>query len=95
VVGGYVLAGELLAANGDHRVAFQRYEDAFRKYSTVTRKANAGPFLAPRSRVRIALRNWMFNNGLMLKMMLKMADSLASGIELRDYERETAARGRR
>jgi 2-polyprenyl-6-methoxyphenol hydroxylase-like FAD-dependent oxidoreductase len=94
VVGGYVLAGELLAADGDHRVAFQRYEDAFRKYSTVTRKANAGPFLAPGSRLRIGMRNWMFNSRLMLKLMLKMADSLASGIELRDYERETAACGR-
>jgi len=94
VVGGYVLAGELLAANGDHTTAFQRYEDAFRRYSGVARKANAGPFLAPRSKVRIRLRDWMFTNRWMLKMMLKMTDSFASDIELREYERENAACGR-
>ncbi|MFD1051783.1 FAD-dependent oxidoreductase, partial [Kibdelosporangium lantanae] len=90
----YVLAGELLAAGGDHRVAFPTYTEMFVKYSGITRKANAGPFMAPGSRLRIALRNWMFNNKLMLRMMLKMTDNIAEGVELKDYERETEACGR-
>jgi 2-polyprenyl-6-methoxyphenol hydroxylase-like FAD-dependent oxidoreductase len=94
LVGGYVLAGELLAAGGDHRVAFPRYTEMFRKYSGVAKKANAGPFLAPGSKLKTALRNWMFNSKLMLKLMLKMTDNYATDIELTDYERESAACGR-
>ncbi len=39
VVGAYVLAGELAAADGDHRVAFRRYEELFRAYATISRRA--------------------------------------------------------
>lgn len=85
VVGAYVLAGELAAAHGDHRVAFKNYEDAFRSYASITRKGNAGPFLAPGSKMKIRMRNWMFRNKLMLKMMFKMTDKFATSIDLKDY----------
>lgn len=85
VVGAYVLAGELAAAGGDHRVAFQRYEAAFRDYAKVSRQGSAGPFLAPASRARMAMRNWMFRTPWMLRLLLKTTDRFATGITLQDY----------
>jgi 2-polyprenyl-6-methoxyphenol hydroxylase-like FAD-dependent oxidoreductase len=91
VVGAYVLAGELLAAGGDHRVGFQRYEERFRGYAKVSEQGNAGPFLAPGSRLRMRLRNWMFNSPFLLRTMLKLTDRFATGIELVDYPEIAAA----
>ncbi|MEU7827944.1 FAD-dependent monooxygenase [Nonomuraea sp. NPDC049129] len=85
LVGAYVLAGELAAANGDHRVAFRRYEEGFREYAKVSEKGNAGPWLAPPSKGRIRMRNWMFKASFMLKLMMKMADDFAENITLKDY----------
>ncbi|GLY37363.1 FAD-dependent oxidoreductase [Amycolatopsis sp. NBRC 101858] len=85
VVGAYVLAGELLAANGDHRVAFARYEELFRGYAKVSQRGSAGPFLAPPSRLRIKLRDWTFKSRFLLRMMLKATDNFATDIELKDY----------
>jgi 2-polyprenyl-6-methoxyphenol hydroxylase-like FAD-dependent oxidoreductase len=85
IVGAYVLAGELVAAYGDHRVAFQRYEEEFRSYASISKKGSAGPFLAPGSRTRMRLRNWTFKSAFLLRMMLKMTDKFATGITLKDY----------
>ncbi|GAA4489139.1 FAD-dependent monooxygenase [Actinoallomurus oryzae] len=85
VVGAYVLAGELAAAGGDHRTAFRRYEEQLRGYAKVARKGNAGPFLAPPTQARIAMRNQMFKRRLLLKSMLWTADRFASDIDLADY----------
>jgi 2-polyprenyl-6-methoxyphenol hydroxylase-like FAD-dependent oxidoreductase len=85
VVGAYVLAGELLAAGGDHRVAFARYESLFRGYAKIAAKANAGPYLAPPTRSRMAMRNWMFRSRLMLKLLLKSTDWFATDIDLPAY----------
>ncbi|MEV0404429.1 FAD-dependent monooxygenase [Actinoallomurus sp. NPDC050550] len=85
VVGAYVLAGELAAAGGDHRVAFRRYEEEFRGYAKIARKGNAGPFLAPPTQARITMRNQMFKRRLLLKSMLWMTDRFASNIDLKDY----------
>ncbi|MEV6626631.1 FAD-dependent monooxygenase [Amycolatopsis sp. NPDC051106] len=85
VVGAYVLAGELLAAGGDHRVAFARYEELFRGYAKVSQRGSAGPFLAPPSRLRIKLRDWTFKSRFLLRMMLKATDNFATDIELKDY----------
>jgi 2-polyprenyl-6-methoxyphenol hydroxylase-like FAD-dependent oxidoreductase len=85
VVGAYVLAGELAAADGDHRVAFRRYEELFRDYATISRKGNAGPFLAPRTRTRMALRNWTFRSRVLLGLMMRMTDRFATDIDLPDY----------
>ncbi|WIV54603.1 FAD-dependent monooxygenase [Amycolatopsis nalaikhensis] len=85
IVGAYVLAGELLAADGDHRVAFARYEELFRGYAKVSQRGSAGPFLAPPSPLRIKLRDWTFKSRFLLGLMLKATDKFATDIELRDY----------
>ncbi|WP_290057946.1 FAD-dependent monooxygenase [Amycolatopsis solani] len=85
VVGAYVLAGELLAADGDHRVAFARYEEQFRGYAKISQRGSAGPFLAPPSPLRIKLRDWTFKSRFLLGLMLKATDKFATDIELTDY----------
>ena len=85
VVGAYVLAGELLAAGGDHRVAYARYEEVMRRYAKVAKKGNAGPFLAPRTRFGGWVRNATFRFRPMLWLMMRMTDGYATDIELRDY----------
>ncbi len=85
IVGAYVLAGELRAAGGDHGIAFRAYEAQLRRYASVARKASAGPFLAPPTRLRMRLRNWTFKSKLLLALMLKLTDSFATDIELKDY----------
>ncbi|GAA0371227.1 FAD-dependent monooxygenase [Actinoallomurus spadix] len=85
IVGAYVLAGELAAADGDHRTAFRRYEEELRGYAKVARKGNAGPFLAPPTRRRITMRDQMFKRRLLLRSMLWMTDRFASNIDLKDY----------
>lgn len=85
IVGAYVLAGELMAAGGDHQVAFRRYEEQFRPYARISRRGSAGPFLAPGSRMKIRMRNWTFTSKTLLRLMLKVTDKLATGIDLTDY----------
>ncbi|GAA0216916.1 FAD-dependent monooxygenase [Saccharothrix mutabilis subsp. mutabilis] len=85
VVGAYVLAGELVAARGDHTRAFARYESLMRGYAKVAAKANAGPFLAPPTRRRIALRNAVFRSRVLVKLLLKSTDWFATDIDLPDY----------
>lgn len=85
VVGAYVLAGELRAADGDHRVAFARYEELMRDYAKVSQRGSAGPFLAPPSPLRIKLRDWTFKSRFLLGLMLKATDKFATDIELPDY----------
>ncbi|ADJ46938.1 FAD-dependent oxidoreductase [Amycolatopsis mediterranei S699] len=85
VVGAYVLAGELLEAGGDHRVAFARYEELMRDYAKVSQRGSAGPFLAPPSRLRITLRDWTFKSRFLLGLMLKATDKFATDIELPGY----------
>ncbi|WP_433058897.1 FAD-dependent monooxygenase [Dactylosporangium sp. CS-033363] len=85
VVGAYVLAGELRAASGDHRAAFANYETEFRPYAKVSKQGSAGPFLAPPTRTRIALRDWTFRSPWLLRQMLKLTDKYATGIELKNY----------
>ncbi|GAB3167219.1 FAD-dependent monooxygenase [Amycolatopsis stemonae] len=85
VVGAYVLAGELLAANGDHRAAFARYEEQFRGYAKISQRGSAGPFLAPPSPFRIKMRDWTFKSRFLLGLMLKATDKFATDIELKDY----------
>ncbi|GII29023.1 FAD-dependent monooxygenase [Planotetraspora mira] len=85
MVAAYVLAGELAAADGDHRVAFRRYEEEFRDYAKIAKNGNAGGFLAPRTRGRIRMRNWIFKAGFLFKLMMKMTDKFATDITLKDY----------
>ncbi len=62
VVAAYVLAGELAAANGDYRVAYDRYERLLRPYVARGQKQARGgaDFLAPPTEKKIAQRNRFF-----------------------------------
>lgn len=85
VVGAYVLAGELLAVHGDHRVAGARYQEVMRRYAKVAEKGNAGPFLAPRTRLGRWVRDATFRFRPLLWLMMRMTDEYATDIDLRDY----------
>ncbi|TNC22397.1 FAD-dependent monooxygenase [Amycolatopsis alkalitolerans] len=90
VVGAYVLAGELTTAEGEHRAAFRGYQDRMRPYAAIARQGSAGPFLAPKSRSRIRLRNAVFQRRLLLRLMMRMTDRYATDIDLRGYPSLTA-----
>ncbi|MDP9844029.1 FAD-dependent monooxygenase [Streptosporangium lutulentum] len=85
IVGAYVLAGELAAAGGDHRVAFRKYEEAFHGYAKVARQGGAGRFLAPATRRGIRMRNRLFKNRFLFQAMMRLTDRFATDIELKDY----------
>ena len=85
LVGAYVLAGELVAADGDHVRAFARYDRLMHRYAAIARSGTAGPFLAPRSAARIRLRNAAFNSRLLLRLMMGLTDRFATRIDLPDY----------
>lgn len=85
IVAAYVLAGELDAAGGDHGRAFARYDTLMHRYAKVARSGNAGPFLAPPTRLRLRLRNAMFTNRLAYRVMMRMTDAFATDIDLPDY----------
>ena len=59
LVGAYVLAGELASAAGDHRAAFDRYQNEMRSYVARGQKLAKGNAigLIPRSRTQIWFRN--------------------------------------
>jgi 2-polyprenyl-6-methoxyphenol hydroxylase-like FAD-dependent oxidoreductase len=58
VVGAYVLAGELAAASGDVRLAFERYESVLRPYAAQCQQLPPGGVksFAPNTRIGIAMR---------------------------------------
>lgn len=85
VVGAYVLAGELHRAGGDHVTAFREYTELFRPYAKVSMNGNAGPFLAPGTKTRMSMRNWMFNRKVLFGAMMKLTDRFATKIDLPDY----------
>jgi 2-polyprenyl-6-methoxyphenol hydroxylase-like FAD-dependent oxidoreductase len=62
VVAAYVLAGELAAADGDHRVAYDRYERLLRPYVARGQKQARGgrDFLAPATAKKIRQRDRFF-----------------------------------
>jgi 2-polyprenyl-6-methoxyphenol hydroxylase-like FAD-dependent oxidoreductase len=62
VVAAYVLAGELAAADGDHRVAYDRYERLLRPYVARGQKQARGgrDFLAPATARKVRQRDRFF-----------------------------------
>jgi 2-polyprenyl-6-methoxyphenol hydroxylase-like FAD-dependent oxidoreductase len=61
MLGAYVLAGELLHANGDHACAFQNYEQRLRPFISEKQRAATqyGGWFAPRTRIGMLARNQM------------------------------------
>ena len=100
LVGAYVLAGELAAADGDHETAFARYEAAMRTYVEKNQKlgtANVQRF-APSTSAAIRMQNislkvlkYLPFKGLMMKAMTKGVADAANSITIPDYARPTAS----
>ncbi|MEU1546851.1 FAD-dependent monooxygenase [Nocardia sp. NPDC005745] len=84
VVGAYVIAGELATADGDHTVAFTRYDEIMKRYAKIAGNSNAGRFLAPKTARGISMRNWFLGSRL-FALMTKYSDNAANDIDLKDY----------
>jgi 2-polyprenyl-6-methoxyphenol hydroxylase-like FAD-dependent oxidoreductase len=96
VVAAYVLAGELAAAGGDYRAAFERYERLLRPYVAKGQKQakGGGAFLAPATQKKIQQRDRMLR---MLpyspaRPVIKyLSTRTATGITLPSYALEARA----
>ncbi|MER7426831.1 FAD-dependent monooxygenase [Nonomuraea rubra] len=90
LVGAYVLAGELAAARGGHRVAFARYEEEMREYAAGCVKMGDGVagFMVPGSRFMAGFLNRYYKIMPYLpgkNLMTSLARKTAENISLRDY----------
>ncbi|MEU5850857.1 FAD-dependent monooxygenase [Saccharopolyspora shandongensis] len=90
LVGAYVLAGELLAADGDHRIAFGRYEAEMRDFVTQNQNlaTEGAKALIPKTASGLWLRNQMFrlmSHFPQLNGLSKGVQNAANAIDLRDY----------
>ena len=92
VIGAYVLAGELMEADGDYEVAYERYEDLMRDFvKRCQQMADGGTdWFVPRTRFRLWLSNQMWRvlpytpwKNMMIEVPLKIGNS----ISLKDYNR--------
>lgn len=90
VVGAYVLAGELAAAEGDYQVAFRNYEDRMREFVAKCQGIADGAtdWYVPQTRFRLWLSNQMWKilpytpwKDMMIEVPLKIGNS----IDLPDY----------
>lgn len=97
VVGAYVLAGELMEADGAYQVAFQRYDFLMRDFVKQCQQIADGgtDWFVPRTRFRLWLSNQMWRvlpytpwKNMMIEVPLKIGNS----ISLKDYaSQENAA----
>ncbi|SDD21991.1 2-polyprenyl-6-methoxyphenol hydroxylase [Mucilaginibacter pineti] len=99
LVGAYVLAGELAAANGDHRIAFKNYEKQMDHFINMNRKLGVTILkdLVSKSKIHLWFQTTMLRLLLklpgkekifrsFLKEMQQAVDEAANAIELKDYE---------
>jgi 2-polyprenyl-6-methoxyphenol hydroxylase-like FAD-dependent oxidoreductase len=89
IVGAYVLAGEL-AKDDDVRAAFARFETRMRPYATRCQNGakRVGEFFAPRTRIGLALRNfmyWVFTTRPMLGFFERLVKDAATDFALPEY----------
>jgi 2-polyprenyl-6-methoxyphenol hydroxylase-like FAD-dependent oxidoreductase len=91
MVGAYVLAGEILKSGGDYKTATAQYEAKFRAYASVSQKISAGRLLAPSTRFGIRLRNLLFSALAVFSPLMKIFDSPATNIKLKDYDSHISA----
>lgn len=87
IVAAYVLAGELAAAGGDHRIAFPAYERRIRTFAKGTQQGGdtTGRFLAPRTDRGIRMRNYLNNKQWFLNFTFKIANSRSTNLDLPAY----------
>jgi 2-polyprenyl-6-methoxyphenol hydroxylase-like FAD-dependent oxidoreductase len=83
----YELAGELAAADGDHRVAFARYESTMRPYAQRCQKGGdrTEMFLAPRTAWGTRARNRLLSTRFLLDYMIKEGRKITSTVELPEF----------
>jgi 2-polyprenyl-6-methoxyphenol hydroxylase-like FAD-dependent oxidoreductase len=90
LVGAYVLAGEIAAAGGDHRVALRRYDEVMRPYVARAQELPPGGAsgYAPSSRLGIRLRDLSMRQMTRwpMKNLLAAQFAKAGDIELPEYE---------
>jgi 2-polyprenyl-6-methoxyphenol hydroxylase-like FAD-dependent oxidoreductase len=96
VVGAYVLAGELKTANGDYRLAFQRYQQAMRGYAEQNQRLllDCPELSIPGTWEEVARREEQFRSREAtaagkpdVSSAAVFMQSAANAIELEDYER--------
>ena len=87
IVAAYILAGELAQADGDHAVAFDRYERIVRPYATRCQDGarSAATMLVPSSRAAPYLRNRLLSSRLGGLLALREATRPAHALTLPDY----------
>ncbi len=87
VVSAYVLAGELAAAGGDHRVAFPHYAERISRFAKGTQKGGdtTGRFMAPQTARGIRMRNYINNQQWFLNLTFKIASSRSTNLKLPAY----------
>lgn len=90
VVGAYVLAGELAATGGDHRVAYAHYEQIMRPYVHRAQRSGAtiSRFMVPKGQLLTALLNRYVRLIPYLpgkQLVANTARRTAEAVELRDY----------
>ena len=85
LLGAYILAGELVTSGGDVAQALRSYDRRMKAPTVIARRGSAAGFLAPSSRLRIRMRDWTFANPLMLRLMMRMTDTVATEGALPDY----------
>ncbi|MFI1994292.1 FAD-dependent monooxygenase [Actinoplanes sp. NPDC020271] len=87
IVSAYVLAGELAAAGGDHRVAFPGYVRRIQKFARGTQEGGdtTGRFLAPRTSRGIWMRNYLNNQKWFLGLISQVANRRAADLDLPAY----------
>lgn len=93
MMGAYILAAELAAAGGDHRVAFARYQEVLAKAAAKGQwqAKGAGDFLAPPTTAKIRRRNLAYrvmSSRLMAKPFAKLLGGAANAVTLDAYPRE-------
>ncbi|RSN21044.1 FAD-dependent oxidoreductase [Streptomyces sp. WAC 05977] len=98
MMGAYVLAGELAAAQGDHEAAFGRYEEKLRGPVKISQKqaAGIGTFLAPKTRFMVGYRNFLYrvlSSRPMTKVFTWITSRAANAATLENYDAPVAARG--
>ncbi|GIH14799.1 hypothetical protein [Rugosimonospora africana] len=88
--GAYTLAGELVAAGGDHRTAFAQYEQQMRPGVAASQKQakEAGPFLAPLTEKKLRQRNRAYrflSKRLVAGVFVRLTERSANALKLKQY----------
>lgn len=90
MMGAFVLAAELAAAQDQHAVAFRRYEAAIRNAAVTGQKQakGAGPFLAPTTAAKIRRRNRIYralSSRLLSGVFARLTAGAANAVSIENY----------